>query len=86
MSVSVLNNNFFRISKQMDISSFKLYKSFFIFKNLKKENNKYKYLFKNIISEILFLIFAYKILINQTYIIQFDYLVSQKFLSEININ
>ena len=45
---------------KIDIYNLELYKPFFILKNLKKIEGKYRYLLKNIISELLLLMYAYK--------------------------
>ena len=63
-----------------------MYKFFFIFSNLKKENNKYKYLLKNIIFKLLFLFYAYKVNVNVPNNITLFDLVSKIILNKINID
>lgn len=68
-----------------NVYSLESYKSFFILNNLTKKNEKFRYLLKNIISEPLFLIYAYKTLNQTNKNISYD-LISKNILNGINTN
>lgn len=74
-----INKNYF------NIYNLESYKSFFILNNLTKKNEKFRYLLKNIISEPLFLIYAYKTLTKLNYNVSYD-LISKNILNGINTN
>lgn len=72
------------VSKRINLFNLKSYKPFFILRNLKKENGKFRYLLKNVISEPLFLIFAYKTIINITSSMKLSNLISKITLNAID--
>jgi retron-type reverse transcriptase len=85
-SKNILNKCLPDIFKQINIHKLESYKSFFILKNLKKKNNKFRYLLKNVISEPLFLIYAYRTIQNTLGDMTLCDLTSKTALNNIDIN
>jgi hypothetical protein len=63
-SKDILNKRLPIVFKQINLFNLELYKPFFILRNLKKDNGKFRYLLKNVISEPLFLMYAFKTIAN----------------------
>jgi len=82
----ILNKHLPIVFKRIDLFNLESYKPFFILRNLKKDNGKFRYLLKNVISEPLFLIYAYRTIVNVTdNITGFD-LINQITLNEMDID
>jgi hypothetical protein len=72
--------------KYIDLNNFESFKSFFLLNNIKKENNKFRFLLKNIIANPLFLIYSYKTIVNNTNNITPFELINNITLRKINIH
>ena len=65
-SKDMLNKYLPIVFKRIDLFNLESYKPFFILRNLRKGNGKFRYLLKNVISEPLFLIYAYRVIASVT--------------------
>ena len=72
--------------KYIDLNNFKSFKSFFILNNIRKENNKFRFLLKNIVANPIFLIYSYKTIINNTNNMTPFELINNITLRKINIH
>jgi len=83
---NIWNKHLPNVSNRIDLFNLKSYKPFFILTNLKKENGKFRYLLKNVISEPLFLICAYKTIPNATIGLTSFSLINKITLNRIDID
>lgn len=83
---NILNKYVPIVLKRIHLYNLESYKSFFILRNLKKKNSKFRYLLKNVISEPLFLIYAYKIIASKSGNMTPSDLISKTTLDGIDID
>lgn len=72
--------------KHIDLNNFESFKSFFILNNIRKKNNKFRFLLKNIVANPIFLIYSYiTIIYNTNNMTPFE-LINNITLSKTNIH